>query len=146
MISTSAITPTWREPCTQPPCPLLCFHSESHIDRNMAATLSLVVLFGVLSSTCLGIAPPYYLTTLKTQYYILPLLDYNETDLQPLLSEETFVDHYYGTHQNYQNSMADTLKAWRKDVSDYVSRITQYTCSVTIRNLGKEIHGITHSQ
>ncbi|KAI0229897.1 Superoxide dismutase [Mn] [Lamellibrachia satsuma] len=81
----------------------------------MAATAVLALTVVYAFSTCLSIAPPYYLTTVKASFYILPLLDFNETDFVPLLSEETFTEHYYGIHQDYQERMHDTLKAWRQD-------------------------------
>ena len=89
----------------------------SHSGDDMAATAVLALTVVYAFSTCLSIAPPYYLTTVKASFYILPLLDFNETDLVPLLSEETFTEHYYGIHQEYQTRMHDTLKAWRQDVS-----------------------------
>jgi len=64
------------------------------------------------------VAPPYYSATMKTQSYILPILQYGVHLLSPYIDHDTTQNHYFGHHEIYRRKMNDVLKEWREDEPD----------------------------
>ena len=64
------------------------------------------------------IAPPYYGATVKAERYILPVLKWSLSQLQPFLDRATHEAHYYGHHEAYRKKLNTALQQWRDEVSD----------------------------
>jgi Fe-Mn family superoxide dismutase len=85
-------------------------------NRLVSCSLVLVIvscLIGVGHSSL--ISPPYYLINIKAEMYMLPLLQYNLTDLDPFIDNETLLEHYEIKHRNYQKTMNELLYNWRRE-------------------------------
>lgn len=60
------------------------------------------------------VAPPYYLTSVSAETYILPILPYDLDGLEPVIDKQTVVAHYEGHHDNYRKKMNAILSIWRE--------------------------------
>ena len=87
---------------------------------RLAGVLLLTVVAMCMTSTTASnfkyLKKPYQLLTMKVNYYILPIMSFNMTDLEPHISENTMLAHLLGHHAAYLRKMAAALKEWREEV------------------------------
>jgi len=74
------------------------------------------LLFLSPGSTEARVKKPYQPLTMKVPYYILPIIGYNMSDLEPYITEKTIFAHYLGHHAAYQSKMNAALSEWKKEV------------------------------
>ena len=63
------------------------------------------------------LAPPYFSSTVKATYYILPVLKWSLGLLEPFIDRPTVEAHYLGHHNNYRLKLNDALLEWGQEVS-----------------------------
>ena len=80
------------------------------------AFVAMWLLFLTPGSTEARVKKPYQPLTMKVPYYILPLLGYNTSDLEPFITEKTLSAHYLGHHAIYQSKVNAALSEWKKEV------------------------------
>ena len=78
--------------------------------------VAMLLLFLMPGSTEARVKKPYQSLTMKVNYYILPILGYNMSDLEPFITETTIFAHYLGHHATYQSKMNAALSEWKKEV------------------------------
>ena len=83
---------------------------------RLAGVLLLTVVAMCMAFTTASLKKPYQLLTMKVNFYILPIMSFNMTDLEPHISENTMLAHLLGHHGAYLRKMAAALKEWREEV------------------------------
>ena len=88
------------------------------------------------------VGPPYHLLSVRAERYILPLLPYDYSDLEPYIDKKTVVAHYDGHHEAYRQKMNAALNDWREDVSltIVVSANTLYAGNRSSSNFIHSLH------
>ena len=94
----------------------------------------LVILSALCWLSCESLTPLYHgLSVADQEFYILPVLVYENSGLEPYIDEATVEAHHEGHVNNYRKKMNGLLKAWREKVGFKVYYVTgTVSCLLTI--------------
>lgn len=79
--------------------------------------VAFVFLTCVINGPVWAVSLPYHVLSVPAEVYILPILPYDNGDLEPYITREMIETHYEGHHDAYRRKMNAALAAWREDVS-----------------------------